>query len=397
MMLVAGLLTAYTLVALAYWLLMLYGVVRLRRDVRRLDRLDPPAPGRWPRLSVIVPACDEADEIEPAARTLLNEDYPDLELIFVDDRSTDSTGEIIDRLAAEDPRIKVIHVAELPEGWLGKVNALNRGLAESTGEFVLLTDADVHFTRGVLRKAVAHCEAERLDHLAALPTLWRTSVLVGSVLGSFLRQFLVATRPWAVRDARSRAYIGIGAFNLVRRSAFEATPGFEWLRLETADDMGVGMMMKRSGARCDIVAAFGLLGLHWYRTFRDAARGAEKGYASAAGCSLVQVVIRALIGLALETAPILAPAAAVLCGSWVVGGGAAAVVAAFLASSILLARWAGARILPLPVLLGPLAAVVNAAAFLRCGWVGWRRGGVVWRGTLYPAEQLREGRRIRIP
>jgi hypothetical protein len=397
MMLVAGLLTAYTLVALAYWLLMLYGVVRLRRDVRRLDRLDPPALGRWPRLSVIVPACDEADEIEPAARTLLNEDYPDLELIFVDDRSTDSTGEIIDRLAAEDPRIKVIHVAELPEGWLGKVNALNRGLAESTGEFVLLTDADVHFTRGALRKAVAHCEAERLDHLAALPTLWRTSVLVGSVLGSFLRQFLVATRPWAVRDARSRAYIGIGAFNLVRRSAFEATPGFEWLRLETADDMGVGMMMKRSGARCDIVAAFGLLGLHWYRTFRDAARGAEKGYASAAGCSLVQVVIRALIGLALETAPILAPAAAVLCGSWVIGGGAAAIVAAFLASSVLLAWWAGARILPLPVLLGPLAAVVSAAAFLRCGWVGWRRGGVVWRGTLYPAEQLREGRRIRIP
>ncbi len=397
MMLVAGLLTAYTLVALAYWLLMLYGVVRLRRGVRRLDRLDPPAPARWPRLSVIVPACNEADEIEPAARTLLNEDYPDLELIFVDDRSTDSTGEIIDRLAAEDPRIKVIHVTELPEGWLGKVNALDRGLAESTGEFVLLTDADVHYTRGALRKAVAHCEAERLDHLAALPTLWRTGVLVGSVLGSFLRQFLVATRPWAVRDARSRAYIGIGAFNLVRRSAFEATPGFEWLRLETADDVGVGLMMKRSGARCDVVAAFGLLGLHWYRTFRDAARGAEKGYASATGCSLVQVVIRALIGLALETAPILAPAAAVLCGGWVIGAGAAAIVAAFLASSILLARWAGARALPLPVLLGPLAAVVSAAAFLRCGWVGWRRGGVVWRGTLYPAQQLREGRRIRFP
>ena len=76
-------------------------------------------------------------------------------------------------------------------------------------------------------------------------------------------------------------------------------------------------------------------------------------------------------------------------------GGAAAVVAAFVVSNILLTRWAQTRVLP--ALLGPIVAFLNAAAFLRCGWLGWRRGGVAWRGTLYPSADLRRGRRVRFP
>jgi len=393
------LLAAYTALALLYWLWMACAVVRLRRGVPHLESLDSPLPERWPRLSVIVPACNEAAEIEAAARTLLAEDYPDLELVFVDDRSTDATGEIIDRLAAGDRRVRALHVRDLPQDWLGKVNALNRGLAESTGEFVLFTDADVHFRPGALRLAVAWCEARGIDHLAALPRLWRTSPMLGAVIGSFLRQFLTLTRPWAVPDARSRAFLGVGAFNLVRRKAFDATPGLEWLRLETADDMGLGLLMKRSGARCGVVTAFEHMGLYWYRTLGDAVRGAEKGFASAGGCSLAGISVKAILGLALEAAPLLAPAAAVAAWGYdvfpAVAGGAAAVVAAFVVSNILLTRWARTRVLP--ALLGPIVAFLNAAAFLRCGWLGWRRGGVAWRGTLYPSADLRRGRRVRFP
>ena len=171
MVLLHLLLIAYLAVVIAYWLWVLYALLRMTRAMPLLSDLTPPEPERWPTLSVVVAACNEADRIEAAARTLLEEDYPDLEIILVDDRSADSTGEILDRLAADDDRAKVLHITDLPDGWLGKVHALRCGLEASRGDFVLFTDADVHFAPGALRKAVAWCEDQGLDHLAAFPTL----------------------------------------------------------------------------------------------------------------------------------------------------------------------------------------------------------------------------------
>src|SRR6185369_2740694 len=108
--------------------------------------------------SVVVPACNEARTIERALTSLLAQDYPDLEIVLVDDRSSDETGAIIEHLAASDRRISAIHVRELPAGWLGKVHALQRGLERARGELVLFTDADIHFAPGALRRAVAWVE-----------------------------------------------------------------------------------------------------------------------------------------------------------------------------------------------------------------------------------------------
>jgi glycosyltransferase involved in cell wall biosynthesis len=219
------LLIAYAFIACSYWLWLLVGNARLVRAVPALIELEPPEPGQWPRLSVIVPACNEADAIEAAARTILDQDYPGLEVLLVDDRSTDGTGQIIDRLAAADPCARAIHVDHLPENWLGKVNALATGYDHAHGEFVLFTDADVYIAQNTLRRAVALCEAKGIDHLAIMPDIWPSSLLVDACLATFLRTFPVATRCWAISDPQSRAFIGIGAFNLVRCSAFERTDG----------------------------------------------------------------------------------------------------------------------------------------------------------------------------
>ena len=389
-----ALLIAYVAVALVYWLQVVYALVRVRRAMPVLSDLAPPEPGRWPALSVIVPACNEADRVEAAVRTLLAQDYPDLEIILVDDRSTDATGEILDRLAAEDDRARVIHITGLPDGWLGKVNALRCGVEASRGDFVLFTDADVHFAPGALRKAVAWCEDQGLDHLAAFPTLWRAGVLVDATVSVFVRQFLLMTRPWAAADPASRAFIGVGAFNLVRRAAFEATPGFEWLRLEVADDAGLGLMMKRSGARCGVVAAFENVGLHWYRSLGEVARGAEKAYASASGCSLGRALVLAGVSLALEVSPVLALVPLAFDGTRLVGCGGIAVLAAFLVSVVVMTRWGRAGVLP--ALIAPAVMVLGAVIFVRAGLLGWWRGGVLWRGTLYPSAALRAGRRVRL-
>jgi len=395
MIVLAVALAVYVLAGLAYWLAMAYGIARTWRGVPRLERVRPPAPAAWPRLSVIVPACNEADTLEPAMRTLIEQDYPDLEIVAVDDRSTDATGEIADRLAAENPRVKAIHVKELPAGWLGKVHALERGLRASSGTLVLFTDADIHFGPGALGRAVAYAEAEGLDHLAALPDLWPTSRSLDAGIAMFIRQLLVFARVWKVRDPRSRAAMGVGAFNLVRRAALEKTAGLEWLRLETADDVGLGLLMKQSGARCAIVTAFEHVRLTWYRTWGEAARGAEKGYASTLNFSVRRAVVAAAMTLGLELAPFLSLIPLAFESVRPVGYVGLATLAAYLFTAIATAGWAGRGKL-LPALTSPLVAPIAAALTMRVGVLGRRRGGVLWRGTLYPTELLRGGKRVKI-
>jgi len=401
MELLTVILGVYLVLATIYWLRMLAGVVRLQRGVPKLESVAPPDAGATalPRLSVIVPARDEAAAIESAAATLLAQDYPDLQVIFVDDRSVDETGAIMDRLAADDERVRVLHVDDLPNGWLGKVHSLSRGWQASDGALVLLTDADVHFVPHALRAAVATMLARRLDHLAACPAVWPSGPIVDVMVAAFLRQLLaVGLPPGRVARPDSSAYFGVGAFNLVRREAFEAGEGWEWLKMETADDMGVGLLMKRSGARCGVVAAFEHVGLHWYGHVRAAARGAEKGYASIGNCRAWRIVASAAVMGLLELSPVAAAAAVAV---WAVAGGPAAwnaalgagVVAVFAAAAVWLARWAQSSVAA--ALATPLAAPLSVMLMLRVAWLGWRRGGVVWRGRLYPSAALRAGRRVR--
>jgi len=385
-------LIAYVFVGCVYWLRMAVGALRIRRAVTRLANLDPPQPDSWPKLSVIVPACNEEDTIEAAVTTLLAQDYPQLEVILVDDRSTDATGEIIDRIADADGRVRKLHVRELPDGWLGKVHALQRGAELAQGQWLLLTDADVHLSGDVLRRTVAYCEHRALDHLAAVPDMWRSTFMVDTVISLFLRTFSVGMRCWAIEDPHSSAFIGVGAFNLVRRSALQRTPGFQWLRLEVADDVGLGMMLKRSGARCCLVDATGHVGLHWYRSLAAMARGAEKGFASIAKCRMWRILVICALLIGLELAPLAALLPLGVPGLLPAG---LAMIAAAVFSILILHR--GARRPLLPGLCFPLAVPLCVVLLLRAGWLGMVRGGIVWRGTLYPSGPLREGSRVKLP
>ncbi|HTE05346.1 MAG TPA: glycosyltransferase, partial [Planctomycetota bacterium] len=201
------------------WLAMAAAMVRVLAVVPVLGRLTPPAPARWPPLSLVVPARDEQDGLLDAARSRLASDYPALELVLVDDRSRDGTPALVDALAAEDGRVLALHVRELPAGWLGKVHAMEVGARAAAGEWLLFTDADVHLAPGALRAAVALCEERGADHLVVLPQIWSSGALLDAVVASFGRLFVLGCRLWAVSDPESTASTGVGAFNLVRRSA----------------------------------------------------------------------------------------------------------------------------------------------------------------------------------
>jgi hypothetical protein len=384
-------LIAYVFFGCMYWLYLAVGAVLVLRAVPRLSRTAPPEPAVWPRLSIVVPAANEAESIESAARSILAQDYPDLELVLVDDRSTDATGEIVDRLANEDPRVRALHIRELPAGWLGKVHALQRGVEHARGDWLLLIDADVHLVPGVLRRAVAYAEQQELDHLAVVPGMRSASFLVDAAVSMFLRTFTVGTRAWAVSRPGSMAYVGVGAFNLVRREALEETEGFEWLRLEVVDDMGLALMLKRHGGRACLADGTDLVWLYWYRSIGEMAHGTEKAFASVADARPARIVGFCAVITALELAPVVALLPLGVPGLWPAGVG----MLAALGLMVVLGSWRAKRPL-VPGLIWPLGLVVNIGLLLRSAWLGWLRGGIMWRNTFYPTPLLREGKRVHL-
>ena len=162
--------SALGMLASLLWLGQLLAVVRRRKPSHWLaDTADAEPEGGWPGLTVIFAARDEAAHVEAATRSILAQDYPALEVIAIDDRSMDATGAILDRLEADDRRLRVVHVRELPPGWLGKTHALHTAAATASSTWLLFTDADVAFAPGALRRAIAWAECDGADHLTVVP------------------------------------------------------------------------------------------------------------------------------------------------------------------------------------------------------------------------------------
>jgi glycosyltransferase involved in cell wall biosynthesis len=353
-----------------------------------------PAPDSWPRLSVVIPACNEAANLESAVATLLRQDYPDLEIILVDDRSTDGTGKIIERLAHEDPRIRAVHVKTLPQGWLGKVHALQRGVEQVSGDWLLFTDADVHFAAGILRRAVALALHQRIDHLALIPRTIQKSFWLELAVNTFGLLFFITTRAASINRPGSKAFIGIGAFNLVNAQRFHRTVGFEWLRLEPGDDVGLGMMIKQSGGTTRLAFAYEDLSLQWYSSVTAMFKGLEKNlFGPGSHYRWWLMLFRVGSIWALVAAPYFSLALGLAYGLtplWIAG---AAAISMQLIFTVCFAAERKTRVLTL--LLFPVGVLLITAMMLRAGYRCVKNGGIDWRGTHYPLEQLRAGQRVK--
>ncbi|HET6350648.1 MAG TPA: glycosyltransferase family 2 protein [Coriobacteriia bacterium] len=387
--------TAIVLAVLcALWLVQAILVVIHLREMVTLSEESPSEPDRWPSVSAIVPARDEEASIDAALRTRLADPYPRLEVVVVDDRSADATPDVISQLAAEDPRVVPVHVDELPAGWLGKINALERGRQAASGEWLLFSDADVHFEPGVLGSAVALCEERGLDLLALIPEFRSPSFMVNVVWSVFIRAFVLGVSPAAVRNVRSKVGAGSGSFMLVRRSSFDASPGFGELRMETGDDMALGVMLKRSGARCEIMNGRGAAWLPSYADYGTFLRGIEKNGATVATVPFVVFLCAMIAVAAVELSPLLAIVVAMVSStSWLLALGVVTFAVATATNIYCLYDSTGTVV---PAFLWPFGWLAMAYGLVRSAWLTHRRGGVMWRDTFYSLEELHEGRRFRL-
>jgi glycosyl transferase family 2 len=371
--------------AAIFWLATACALALGLRRLKSLADVTPWPDGALPSLTIIAAAKDEADRIERAVRSFLAQDYPGLQLIVVDDRSVDGTGAILDRMARGTPGLRVIHVDALPQGWIGKCNALARASAAAKTEWLLFTDGDIEFAPDAVRRAASLALEQKLDHLAVAPDMILDSLGEALFVGYFLAMFYLSQRPWRAPDPRARSSIGIGAFNLVRREAYERSGGHERIRYELVDDLGLGKILKRSGARQMLALHGGAVRAKWQVGVRGLIRGVEKnafaalryrtGVALPAVASQVVVALAPVAGLFLPgPAPKAAAAAA-----WV---GVALVYAV---------TSRGARIRPWHAILMPVGGILFSFAIFRSIALAVARGGLFWRGTFYPLAELRRG------
>jgi GT2 family glycosyltransferase len=396
---------AGTLMA-ALWLVMGRLYLAASRQVRMLSQeLDggarrpdgvagrpPNRPGDVPpSLSVIITARDEAGSIEATVRHAVAQRHPGLEVIVVDDRSTDGTGAILDRLApgpGSRVPLTVVHVAALPAGWIGKCHACHVGATRARGDWLLFSDGDVTLLQeDLLARVVAWAERGRLDHVGVFPDLRPVGPLQASLLFCFEQVMLVAGRLWEMERDLPRGGAGVGAFNLVRRTAYDRIGGHDLLRMEVADDYKLGMLLKESGARQRLLSGLGLVHCPWHRGAWAIVRGLEKNLFAGVEYSLPRIVWQTGLALFMQAGPLAVALAAP--GLW--GFAPLAVQAAVLGvAAVAASRRQAANPFVLWALY-PVASAILVLAVWNSTLTTLRQGGVRWRETLYPIEELRRG------
>lgn len=371
------------------WLCVALGVLWLLATVHDLYAVLaltelPPLPPDSPRraVTVVMAVRDDATHVAEAVQRLLGQQHLDLQLIAVDDRSSDGTGTILAGLAATDPRLSVVSIAELPPDWLGKSHALHHGAANVTTPWLLFADGDARLSPDALARAIDAAETTAADHVSLLPTHRSPSFLGQACLLGF--QLVVQRRVRAVNAATQQSYVGTGAFNLVRTSAYRAIGGHLPLRLEVVDDVFLGYLLFRAGFRSRVWFAARDLEIDWGRTPGHLLHVVEKNmFAMLRFRTWLAVLLLAVTMLGLG-ATFLAP--------WLAGGVGWFALGAYQLTAlpaVVLARRMAWN--PLAGLLVPIARLWLPIALLNSTLVTLRQGGVRWRGTFYPLAQLRSG------
>jgi glycosyltransferase involved in cell wall biosynthesis len=364
-------------------------VVVLTINYRTIERLlDMPIPElpSWPRISLIAPARNEERNIEAAMRSLLAIDYPNLQITIINDRSTDKTGKILQRLAKKEPRLNVVEVKELPPGWLGKNHAMHLGARQSDGEWLLFTDADILFEPTALRRAMGYVNDNLLDHLAAYPDVRMPGWLLNSFVITFATMFTMFIRPWQVRDPKSKAYIGIGAFNLVSAEAYRVCGGHVPIRMRPDDDLKLGHLMKLNGFRSDVVNGQEAVTVEWYSTLGEMIRGLEKNSAAPLEYDVLKILASCLMLFLANIWPFIA---VLITRGWPQLLFAITIVLLYFgnvqtAINVRQPLWRA--------LLFPVAISIFAYIQVRGLVLLLLRGGIQWRDTFYPLADLKANR-----
>ena len=359
-------------------------VLMPRRTLRRFSQRSE-EPTEWPLVSVVIAARDEEQRIGDTLAGLLASDYPRLEVVLANDRSTDRTAEIAETIAAKDERLRIVTIDLVPDGWLGKTNAMTQAADLASGDFLLFTDGDIQFSPDAIRLAMRHTLDRQLDHFCLFPSMetegWSERVLVSF----FAMLFAFGTQPWLRRLRFPSAYYGIGAFNLVRRVAYDEAGGHDQIRLDILDDVKLGKLLFKQRASADYLIAEDAVRVRWQASAWGVIRGLEKNAFASMSYSLVKMCGFSTFFVLVFFVPLVA---ALLLPLELATGFLAALILLHITFGRLSVAFGGSLSV-MPGLLFGAGGVLFA--FWRSAFLTLLHGGVTWRETFYSLKDLRAG------
>ena len=377
--------SAFLLVVGALWLCAAAAALAAALSLRRLPAArSEPLPDTF--VSVIFAARDEAARLETTVRQLAAQRGVRLEIVAVDDRSRDETPSLLARLRTEIAALVPVRVDELPPGWVGKCHALHVGSRRAKGEWLLFTDGDIWLSPDVVARALRQVSADGVDHLALTPHLRPPHGASAFAYQACLLPLAVPLGVMAYLANRDhpRGFVGIGAFNLIRRARYDALGGHEALRLEAVDDMKLGALVRRSGGRTRVYVGDDDVQCQWARDVREIVVALEKNSFAATGYRLWMVVASTLLVGAIYMGGLFGPWLALGPGLFAAAGFWSLGVAGFFQARL-------HRYVPFAGLLMPLMVPFSWIVLWNSTLVTLRQGGVRWRDTFYPLEELRRG------
>lgn len=396
----------WALLALLYWLVMLADTLRSREWMLKLPRSEDNAtlaaeerPGRTagktdagaPLVSVIIAAKEEEASIADTVKHLLNQTYPRVEIIAVNDRSQDATGRKLDELRrwsegrpAGIP-LRIIHITALPSGWLGKNHALYQGYLQARGTYLLFTDADVRFEPHTVSDAVQYMQRHLVDHLTLAPRIIARGFWLKAFVQFFFFTFSLYIRPWRANDDfQSRYGMGVGAFNMITRHAYERIGTHRAIAFRPDDDLQLGLEVKRARLRQRLASGVHHIAVEWYPSLREAVRGLEKNMFSGFGYRISLALLGAAGLIGLFAFPVIGMLAVGGWAAWAFAASAALLLTVYVMLIRSILGRSGREVLVFPV-----SACVLCYVVLRSVWLTLRHGGIYWRGTFYPLKELK--------
>jgi glycosyltransferase involved in cell wall biosynthesis len=403
-MTVTALLYIWALSVFLFWIAVLYVTHRGWKRIGDLSGMEQEKKGperktvglreqRWPLVSVIIAAKEEEKHISETVAHLLNQNYPRLEIIAVNDRSRDRTGLKLEQLkewSRRDMNSSIpLHVIHITQQWLGKNHALYQGYLKARGSYLLFTDGDVRMSPDTIRKAVQLAEQEQVDHVTLMPNMVAAGFWLRAFVHYFLFSLMLVLRPWLCNDdLNSRYGMGIGAFNLIRRSAYEKLGTHRAFAMYPDDDLELGRRVKKERLKQRVLAAASDVQVEWYCSLGEAVRGLEKNLFSGFAYKLSLLWLASAGQLLFFFAPFVVwpfvpPGASLL----FLASSAAFMLAYAHACHRFASRWNIAECLLLP-----LSCAILIGVMIRSAYLVLKRGGIYWRGTFYPLSDLKRFR-----
>ncbi len=281
-------------------------ILEITLGIRRMTNIKDVLPNQQedaPKVSVIIPACNEADTIKPALQSVLELDYANLEIIVVNDRSTDNTDAVIERIKTQYPNLILHKIFELPKGWMGKSHAMQAGAERAQGEYFLFTDADIMMEKTTLSRAMHHMLENKLDHMSIGFKAITLGGLLNALVMDLFSGLMLICKPWKAKEKNSKKYMGIGAFNLVKASTYKEIDGHSTFSMHPIDDIMLGKTIKQRGFSQDCLLGFDFVQVKWYGTISEVISGLMKNTFALYHYRLIEVFLVVLFTILVSILP----------------------------------------------------------------------------------------------